>query len=388
MKIVQFVNNLEMGGLERLALELAFCQKNAGHEPLIYCLTHRGHLADEAESAGIRVTTFEKPGGPSVTTARSIISALKRDRPDVLHTHNRLVHHYGVVAGRLAGIPLIVNTMHGGEFQISEQGAQFVATTKSPDRKGDLLYRATVPWTDAVVAISEATRQFLIKHRHLSAHKTHVILNGAPLDRFANCPASPGAALPRVRFGTASRFVPDKDHFTLLRAFAQVAKSFTHAELHVAGDGPLRIRIESLAEELGLKERVILHGPIRDMPKFLGQLDIFVMSSLNEGLPIVILEAMAAGLPIVSTRAGGIDEAAIEGVNARFVEPGDVSGLAHEMTRMAECPNLAEIGAHGRDIVSKRFQIEQTWREYERLFDRLKAEIHSPRWEHARDLSR
>jgi glycosyltransferase involved in cell wall biosynthesis len=372
MKIVQFVNNLDIGGLERLAVELALRQKLAGHEAVIYCLTHRGYFADEAEASGVRVVAFEKPRGPSPATVRSLVKSLIKDRPDVLHTHNHLVHHYGVVAGRIAGVSVIVNTRHRAERQIKEQGARYVLTTNSPDRKADLIYRASLRWTDAVVMISEATREFFVQHRGCPTEKTHVILNGAPLERFFSCPASPGAMRPRIRFGTASRMVAEKDHFTLLAAFARVAKSLPHAELHVAGDGPLRLRIESLIAELNLKERVILHGALRDMPDYLRQLDVFVMASLNEGLPIVILEAMAAGLPIVSTRAGGIHEAAVEGLNARFVDPGDVNGLAQQMIQMAQCHNLAEIGGYGRTLVAERYQIDRTWLEYEKLFDRVR----------------
>jgi glycosyltransferase involved in cell wall biosynthesis len=171
--------------------------------------------------------------------------------------------------------------------------------------------------------------------------------------------------------------VPDKDHFTLLAAFARAAKSLAHAELHVAGDGPLYPRIRALIDDLNLNDKVILHGALREMPDFLRQLDIFAMASLNEGLPLIILEAMAAGLPIVSTRAGGIHEAAIEGLNARFAEPGDVNGLALQMVQMAQCTNLAQIGAYGRALVEKRFQIDRTWSEYEDLFNRIGAEVNS-----------
>jgi len=378
MKIVQFVNNLDMGGLERLAVELARRQKAGGHEPIIYCLTHRGYFADEAEASGIRVVSFDKPRGPSPATVRALVRSLMKDRPDVLHTHNHLVHHYGVVAGRIAGVPVIVNTRHRAERQIKEQGTKYVLTTNSPDVKADLIYRASMRWTDAVVLISETTRQFFIQHRRCPPGKTHVILNGAPLEPFERCPASPGAMRPKIRFGTASRMVPDKDHFTLLAAFAQVVKSVPHSELHVAGDGPLYSRIESRVAELNLNGRVILHGALRDVPNFLKQLDIFVLASVSEGLPIVVLEAMAAGLPIVSTRVGGIHEAAIEGLNARFAEHGDAKGLAREMIQMAQCPNLAEIGAHGRVLVAERFQIDRTWLEYEKLFDGIRSGLRSP----------
>jgi glycosyltransferase involved in cell wall biosynthesis len=373
VKIIQFVNNLDMGGIERLAIELARRQKDAGHTPLIYCLTYPGYFAREAEAYGIRIVAFQKTPGPSLRTVRDIIKMLRSDRPDILHTQSHLAHHYGVVAGRLAEVPVIVNTVHRIEMQIAQQGTKYVATMESPDRKADIIYGATMRWTDAVVVISEVTRQLLVRHRGLPAHKAHVILNGAPLERFACCPAKPGSAHPRIRFGAASRMVPEKDHFTLLSAFARVAESLPHAELHVAGDGPLRARIKDLIDHFGLNDRVILHGALRDMPDFLRHLDIFVMTSLNEGLPVTILEAMAAGLPIVSTRAGGIHEAAIEGLNARFVEPGDANGLALQMMQMARSSNLAQIGAYGRQLVAQRFQIERTCSEYENLFARLLA---------------
>jgi glycosyltransferase involved in cell wall biosynthesis len=372
MKIVQFVNNLDMGGLERLAVELAYQQKSAGHTPMIYCLTHRGFFADEAEASGIRVVAFQKPSGPSPMTVRKIVAALRQDRPDVLHTHNHLVHHYGVAAGRFSGVPAIVNTRHRAEAQIQQHGDEFVVTTQSPDKKADLIFRATLPWTDALVMISESTRQFFVRHRGFPERKTHVILNGAPLHRFARFSAKPGAERPRIRFGTASRMVAEKDHFTLLRAFAETVKSLPSAELHIAGEGRLHDRIASLIAELKLNERVFLHGAVGDVPAFLSKLDIFVMSSVSEGLPIIILEAMAAGLPIVSTRVGGIPEAAVEGLNAKFADPGDASGLAQQMIHMAQCQSLAEIGAHGKVLVAERFQIAQTWLQYEKLFDRVR----------------
>ena len=388
MKIVQLVNNLDMGGIERLAVELAIRQKAAGHEAIVYCLTHRGDFADEAEASGIRVIAFEKPRGPSPATLLAIFKALKKDRPDVLHTHNHLVHHYGVVAGRLAGVSAIVNTRHGALVRIEEHGRGFAAATNSPDAKADLIYRACLRWTDAVVLISEATRQFFIRHRGLPANKAYVILNGARLERFLRCPASPGAVRPGIRFGTASRMVADKDHFTLLAAFAQVRESLPNAELHVAGDGPLRSRIRSFVSELNLDEKVILHGAIGDMPDYLSSLDIFVLASVNEGMSMAVLEAMAAGLPIVSTRAGGIREAAIEGLNALFADCGDAKGLARAMVQMAQYPNLTEIGAHGRKVVAERFQIDHTWAEYESLFNRIRSGPHATQSAPATETSR
>lgn len=368
MRIVQLVNNLDMGGLERLAVDLAYCQLADGHVPIIYCLTHPGRIAAEAAGKGVCVRSFEKPPGPHLSTAWKMAKELRIDRPDVLHTHNHLVHHYGVVAGWLAGVPVIVNTRHRAEFRFVSSPEASQITTDSPDKKSDLIFRATLPWTGCVVMISEATRQFFVRFRGIPEAKTQVILNGANLERFVCVPAQPGSALPRVRFGIAARMVAEKDHFTLLRAFALVAAEMPGAELQIAGDGPYRDRLVQLTKALDLEDRVTFVGALPHIADFLSQLDIFVLSSLNEGLPLVLLEAMATGLPVVSTRAGGVEEAARDSVNAYLAAVGDSSDLAQAMMRMARAPNMAQMGTLGQEIVQDQFRIEKTWQEYYRLF--------------------
>ncbi len=368
MRIVQFVNNLDMGGLERLAMDLARCQLAEGHQPVIYCLTHPGRLAPEAAAIGIQVKFFGKGGGLHLSTVWKIAKQLRIDKPDVLHTHNHLVHHYGVAAALLARVPVIVNTRHRAEQCIvnKPEGSQMI--TESPDKKSDWIFRATLPWVNSVVMISEATRQFFVRHRGVPMAKTRVILNGARLEKFLNMPAHPGSQLPRVRFGIAAGMVAEKDHFTLRRAFAQVIAEIPEAKLQIAGDGPLRKRLEMFAGKLNLTKSVTFLGALADTPQFLSQLDIFVLSSLNEGLPLAVLEAMAAGLPIVSTRSGGTGEAALDGKNAYLSDPGDSDALAQAMIRMARTPDLVRMGALGREIVKDQFRIQQTWRKYYELF--------------------
>jgi len=370
---VQFVNNLDMGGQEKLVVDLAMCQLAEGHQPTIYCLTHAGRLAPEAERLGICVRSFEKGVGPQLRTVFRIAKQLRLDRPDVLHTHNHLVHHYGVVAGKLAGIPVIVNTRHRAEHTIVDglDGPKIVKG--APDKKSDLIFWATMPWVNSVVMISEATRQFFIEHRGIPAAKTRAILNGAHLETLHGVSAHPGLVLPRVRFGIAARMVAAKDHFTLLRAFATVVKEIPEAELQIAGDGPLRNRIEGLANDLELTKSVTFLGALPNTAQFLSQLDIFVLSSLSEGLPLALLEAMAAGLPVVATRAGGTGEAAIDGKNAYLADIGDPNGLAQAMIRMARNPDMKAMGVIGQEMVRNEFRIEQTWHKYHELFLALGA---------------
>src|SRR4051794_3121657 len=113
MKIVQMLPNLDVGGMERLAIAMARQQKSEGHQPIIYCTTHAGAMAAQAEAMGVPVIAFEKRPGFSVSVIRDIARRLRADQPDVVHTHNALVHHYGVIAARLAGVRVVVNTRHG-----------------------------------------------------------------------------------------------------------------------------------------------------------------------------------------------------------------------------------------------------------------------------------
>jgi len=373
MRIVQLVANLEIGGLERLAVNLARAQKVAGHSPILYCLGQRGAFADEAESYGVPVVAFHKGPGMSPGTVLRIARQLRQDRPNVLHGHNHLVHHYAVSAGRLAGVPVIVNTRHGQEVQILEKadGSGYYLNTASPDRKADQIFRAMLPWTDALIFISEDTRRFFIQHRGIPPARTHVILNGAPLDPFLAKPAAPGSQRPLFRFGTAGRMVLAKDYLLLVEAFAIVARQCPEARLQFAGSGPQRERIEKRIGQLDLGSRVTLHGPVFDMPGYMQGLDAFVLSSISEGLPIVILEAMAAGLPIVSTRVAGVPEAAPEGTVARYAPTGDAPALAAAMLATAADPDLVQLGQNGRLLAQTRFTIEHTWKEHEKLFESL-----------------
>jgi len=373
MRIVQLVNNLDMGGLERLAVDLAYCQLAAGHVPTIYCLVHPGRIAAEAVANGVSVRSFEKPPGPHLSTVWKMAKQLRLDRPDVLHTHNHLVHHYGVIAGKFARVPVIVNTRHRAEFRFESGPDGSRITTESPDKKSDLIFRATLPWTGSVVMISEATRQFFVRYRGVPKAKTQVILNGANLERFLSVPADPGSVLPRVRFGIAARMVAEKDHFTLLRAFGVVAEEIPGAELQIAGDGPLREQLVEFTKRLKLQDRVHFLGALPHAAQFLSQLDVFVLSSLNEGLPLALLEAMATGLPVVSTRAGGVDEAAKDGQNAYLATVGDSNDLAQAMIRMARASDLRQKGALGQRIVQEQFCIEKTWQGYYELFQALGA---------------
>lgn len=357
MRIAQIVGSLEIGGLERLAVDLAFEQKGAGHSPVIVCVAHRGPLADEAERKGISVLVLRKERGFSPRLVWALAVLLRRLKIDLVHTHNAPIHHYGAVAAHLAGIRAVVNTQHGiGSLTV--------------DRKLGRIFRLTMPLTNSVVFVSDETRREFTSRRGIPETKASTIRNGIPLARFSEFRAQPGSRFPKVVFGTVGRLVPAKDHLVLLDAFAQVKVQLPAAELRIAGDGPLRGAIETRVHSLGLSDSVQLCGEILDVPCFLAGLDIFVLSSVTEALPIAILEAMAAGLPIVSTRVGGIAEVAPDKEVAQFCPASDPQGLTEALVYVADPGRMSCMGKAAAQHATT-MGLQRTWQAYEQLFLRL-----------------
>jgi glycosyltransferase involved in cell wall biosynthesis len=358
MNVVQVVRSLELGGLERVAVDLAVAQKEAGNRVTIYSVyKYEPALLQEAHRAGLPVVQFNKLTGFSVSTLWKMARRLRRDRVSIVHTHNELVHTYGTIAGRLAGVPCIVNTIHG--------------TKIGKDPRLDRNYRTLLPWTDAVVTVSEETAAQFTAERRRYSDRFHVIHNGIPVDKFVALSAKPGSRWPRIRLGTVARLADVKDQATLIRAFQMVQKSNPQAELHILGDGPLRADLESLSKRLELDRSIKFHGASSYVAEFLSGLDLFVLSSVSEGLPIAILEAMSAGLPIVSTRVGGISEVATEHEVAEYCAPSDPGALAHAIQSVLEPERLRIMGQTGQAIARRSFTVQAMAENYEALYRTL-----------------
>jgi glycosyltransferase involved in cell wall biosynthesis len=358
MRIVQLIESLDVGGLERMAVDLALAQHAAGHWVGVYCFFGAGPLRAQLDAAGIPVTEFHKDRHSNPVLVWNMARQLRRDRAEILHGHNPGVHHAAALAKAVAGVPVCLNSRHS-------------ATTSRGDPYQEGYFRLAGPLTEHVVFVCEYVRKLLEPRLRFPAKKCSVILNGIAAEKFLASPASPGSASPRLRFGTVGRLVPAKGHAVLIEAFAKFAAKRPEAHLQIFGDGPLRGEMEAQIRKLGMESRIRLEGVTHDTAGVLAALDVFVFSSVQEGLPLVILEAMAAGLPIVSTRVGGVSEVAPEGIVARYCDRGDAVGLAEVLLAASQDTHLTAKGAAGRALAAEHYGISHMSEAYTALYRRL-----------------
>jgi glycosyltransferase involved in cell wall biosynthesis len=352
---VQIVETLEVGGLETMALNLAIAHRQAGHLSAIFTLFGPGTLEKEAHAAGIPVVALRKKKGARAGPILRIARQLRADGVQIVHTHNAAVHPYGALAGQLAGAA-VINTRHG------------LALHSTPGQ--EVNFRRVLPLTRAVVFVCEYGRQYYEPKGIAPQGKNSVIWNGIPVERFQAFRAAPGSQKPKLCFGTIGRCVRAKAHQDLLEAFDQIAKELPEAELEIWGYGELQTQLEDRIRAMSLGNRVRFRGAAENPAKVLQNMDVFVLSSISEGLPLVILEAMAAGLPIVSTRVGGVPEVAPEGTVAWFAEPGNPSSLA-EALRRAAASDLAAAGQTAYETAAREFGISKMQQAYESLYRRV-----------------
>jgi glycosyltransferase involved in cell wall biosynthesis len=276
--------------------------------------------------------------------ARDVIRAVRFEKPDLLHTH--LVHAdvYGSIASRLAHVPY-VSTRHNDDRYLL-----------GPFRYVD---RAFARRARRLVAISDAVRNFLQAAGH-DPRKLTTIQYG--LDELPSAASSPTPAEAGIPAGAplalaVGRLTEQKDHKTLLRAFARVHEARPEARLAILGAGPLEAETRALAASLGLEDAVALPGrtEIRD---WLERADVFVHTPRWEGFGIVLLEAMLAGLPILATRVSAVSEVVADGETGKLVEAGDVEGVTRELGALLADSALRErLGSAGRERARAEFSV-------------------------------
>jgi glycosyltransferase involved in cell wall biosynthesis len=286
-----------------------------------------------------------------------LVRLCRRVRPHVVHANSSKAGILARLAAAATGVPVRIFTVHGWAYRAhSGLAARGYLTAE----------RLVRPLTTATICVAETERETGLRERTCDAARTVVIPNAVDVGR---APAAALAGDPPLIL-SVGRLKAPKDFATLVRALALVRAPFAAT---VAGDGPERAELAALARRLGV--RVELAGERDDVPRLLAGADVFVLASRSEGLPLSILEAMAAGLPVVASAVGGVPELVEAGVTGLLVPPGEDAALADALEHLlADAELRRRLGAAGRARAAERFDLPRFHAEHLELYRALLAE--------------
>ncbi len=360
--VLHIIWSLDVGGAERLLLDLVRHSDGARFRHAVCCLGGYGSLRPEFEREGCEVRAF----GP--TPARGTLGALVRlaavvraRRPSILHIHRNGPDVWGQLVALLGGARRVVATEHG-LYASGDYGAE-PSVSPAKTRLRRLLSRRT----GMTIAISEAVRREMIAYQLAAPATAVVIHNGVDEMRFAPAERSPVAG--RMVVGGVGRLIPRKGFDVLVAAAAVLRKRFSQARFAVAGYGPEEAHLRQLLAREGLSASFELRGATSEVPAFLRTLDVFVAPSREEGFGISVVEAMSCGLPVVASDVGGIPDIIQSGRNGLLVEKENPAALAAAVGRILDEPAFArQLGAAARRTVVERFTIGEMVRRYEAVY--------------------
>jgi glycosyltransferase involved in cell wall biosynthesis len=368
MRVLHLISSGGMYGAEVMLLNLAGAQKRLGCEPIVgvFRNKHLPHIevAEEARARGLQVEIFNCSGRFNHKPLGAIRNILRKEDVSLVHGHGYKSNFYGYFAANALGLPFVA-TCH--LWTAATPAIRFYEFLDSL-----LLRRA-----NRVVGVSDAISNTLRKSG-LSAEKVSTIHNGTD---FSLC----GDASPTLRrelgigdrmlIGSVGRLEEQKGFEYFLRTAREVLVEFPNTLFVVVGEGSLRSKLEGLIQKWGLGTSVLLVGQRNDMPGVYASLDLFVLASIDEGMPMTILEALASGNPVIATAVGAVGKLVIPEKTGLLVEPRDVPALRDAILRCLGNQSFAQtLGKNGQEHVQTSFSAQGMARKYMELYEGVLAQ--------------
>lgn len=344
--IVHLIYRLDIGGLERVMLNCINQMQGEKFQHVIISLTDANNFA-QAEHNHIEVFCLGKKQGSDLAIHFKLFKLLKKIKPTILHTYNLPTIEYHPISW-LAGVKGHIHAEHGRD----------IGDPQGLNKKHNFLRKLMANFIQRYVCVSEDLHQWLINTVGISQSKALLIQNGINTDRF-NLPKTLNKEnTKQLRFAIVARITPVKDHQNLLNAFVLLQEQIGSAkmpQLAIVGDGEQRAQLEQYCQDHALSTVEFL-GARDDIAQILANTDVFVLSSIAEGIPMTILEAMSAKTAVVSTRVGGVPEVITDGQEGFLVERSNPVALAKALQHYIEHPEFIVIhGEQAREKVLKKF---------------------------------
>jgi sugar transferase (PEP-CTERM/EpsH1 system associated) len=371
--IAHLIYRLDIGGLETLLVDVINRMPANKYRHAVICLTDYTEFAQRITRPGVELYALHKPPGLELGTHKRLFKLLHRMRPNVLHTYNLGTIEYHATA-LLAGVPVRVHAEHGRD----------ASDPHGVNRKHNLLRRLLVPVIDRYVPVSRDLERWLDGVVGIPRKKIELIDNGVDTERFHPGSAEEAWSAPLELLdhstpfviGTVGRLQDVKDQATLIEAFARLREMLPEhrrrLRLVLVGDGPLRSQLAQKIADADLQDCAWLAGPRGDIAPPMRSFSLFALSSVAEGTPVTMLEAMASGLPVVSTAVGGIPDLVQDGVSGALVPPGDPQRLAEALAAYVTDGERTRLhGAAGRARIEQKYSVSAMLAHYLDLYDGL-----------------
>lgn len=354
--ICQVLHGLAIGGAEVLSGRLAR-QLKRSYRFLFVCLDELGPLGESLREEGFPVHTLDRRPGLDWRCMRLLRELCRREKVDLIHAHQYTPFFYSSLCRGFGANPPVLFTEHGRHHP------------DYPRRKRILANKLLLRRSDRAVAVGQAVRQALIDNEGIAPDQVNVIYNGVPLERFntglsrdewLRVRAEIGLEPDELALIQVARLDYLKDHATAIRTVENLLLHKVGVKLVLVGEGPERGAIQDMVRQRGLEKSVLLLGLRSDVPRLLAASDIALLTSISEGIPLTLIEAMAARLPVVATRVGGIAEVVNDGQTALLAPAGDDAALAEQILRLAKAPGQrSAMGRLGRERAEAVFAEQQ-----------------------------
>lgn len=361
IKIAHPTPGLHVGGKEHGMVNLVNRMSPEIFENYIFTFKQGGILSRQVDPQQCRVITLGNRPGGDVRIPFKLARHFRRHHFNIVHTRSWSTLLEGAFAAKAAGVPILIHGEHG-----------FI---KDDTRLHTWVQRRVWHRAARVICVSSVLRENLVARLSFPREKIQIIKNGVNLERFEvtidsyEFRAALGIPPESLVFGSIGRFVPVKDYATLIKAAKVVVTKMPEARLVFCGDGPLKNDLAALAESLGIASHVHFLNWRDDIPKLLQVYDVFVLSSVSEGMSNAILEAMCAGRPVVATNVGGNPELVVNNKTGLLVPSQDPQQMGEAiLALLSNTKRRQAMGDAGRQRIVSQFSLQGMVRNYERMY--------------------
>ena len=366
-RVLHGVYGFKIGGAEKVVSYYAQYHNRDKFELIICSLTSGGELEEEIKKLNVKTIILNKQKISPIIFLARLIKFIRKEKINIIHSHNFVVNNWFIIAAIFSGVRNRIRTDHTARNQFYKKGILFSIVSKIAG-----IFNTKVISVSSKVSVSNQK-----KNNIFAGRKYITIYNGVDPDLYLS------KEIDRDRFykefmiegdpkivGNVGNLTPQKGQRYLIDAAKIILDQYKDVFFLIVGRGPLRDELVAYVKKLGIEKKIVFAGFRTDIPELLQLMDIFVLSSLREGFPISILEAMAAKRPCVVTDVGGNSEAVDDGVTGYVVPPEDSFQLADKILKLLKEDNLRNsFGEKGRKRVLENFTAERMVKETEKIYE-------------------